>query len=356
MNAERASLEILLKQIMHFAKCYEDKFQAIYISITLLAWSGDMSQAIDMITSTLRNLKEGIPKLITPSLVQEHMTTTKMKLAELSDDELLSYPIMLDPSKMKAMRMLDKLFECLVLAGQTTSLPFVPSKMIQITLANGFSSISPVAYALYSSYLALVEGEFEGGQRYAKIALSLMRSSPSRAYDAATMFYSTNTKIYIEPMQSTCELYREAHCSALKSGDAKWANTCAFYYSNYGFWSSKEMNAAIDTMKETIKLMKCHNNLTLLAVILPCFHVACKMAGVSGVEEQSDIAFGGNSTEEDFTSKELPQQILMKSFFGFYEALIFRDFDQAKQFAEAFYATESESTVTMAAPLFMRTL
>jgi len=66
-------------------------------------------------------------------------------------------------------------------------------------LAHGLSPFSSVAFALYSNYLAMVEGDFEAGRRYATISLSLMRISPSSAHNAATILYSAHTKVYIEP-------------------------------------------------------------------------------------------------------------------------------------------------------------
>mmetsp|Transcript_36593 Transcript_36593/g.74700 ORF Transcript_36593/g.74700 Transcript_36593/m.74700 type:complete len:222 (-) Transcript_36593:1011-1676(-) len=110
MNAEHKNLNFLLDQIMHNANCANDKFRAIMISITFKMWSGQIAEAIKMTTSTLNDLGEGIPNLITPSIVEENLKATKEKLARISDDTLLTYPIMVDPLKIEAMCLFEKLF------------------------------------------------------------------------------------------------------------------------------------------------------------------------------------------------------------------------------------------------------
>ena len=67
LNAEHESVQALIDQIMHNAKCFEDKSQAISNTITLLTWSGNVLGAIELVKSTLSSLGEGLPTKITSS-------------------------------------------------------------------------------------------------------------------------------------------------------------------------------------------------------------------------------------------------------------------------------------------------
>jgi predicted ATPase len=134
MNAEYVSLKILTGQIMRKAKCFEDKCQAISISITLLLWSGNVHEATKVIFDMLKNLGEELPCLITPAVIQHHLDKTKSKLSGLADDSFLSYPLMVNPSKKIAMDVLPNLFEAFSVTGEKASLPIIPLKMIQILL------------------------------------------------------------------------------------------------------------------------------------------------------------------------------------------------------------------------------
>ena len=137
----------------------------------------------------------------------------------------------------------------------------------------------------------------------------------------------------------------------MMSGDVMYATRCALLYSISTFWTG-EISASIDFMRETMKQMKCQDNLMGVAAILPVFRVASKMVGLN---VEHDLAVGDeDSKEDDVVTTKTQNQVLANSSFGLYEALIFRNFVAAKLSAEIFYEAESESS--MASPTFMRQL
>ena len=218
MNADHENFKRLAGQVMENAKCFEDKCQAISASITLFGWSGNAPDAIELINSTLANLGEGLPTIITPNDVKHHLDSTKALLASLSDDALLNYPVMGNPSKILAVELLAKNYTFLPFLDDRDAMLTILLKVIQISLMHGMSPMSPIAFAQYGNYLALVRDEFQEGYHYAKLALSLMKKSPSRAHDGNIMFHSNYTKLYVEPMQSVIELYPDAYRASMKSG------------------------------------------------------------------------------------------------------------------------------------------
>jgi predicted ATPase len=357
-NAEYASLKILTGQIMRKAKCFEDKCQAISISITLLLMSGNVPEAIKVIFDMLKNLGEELRRLITPAVIQHHLGETKSKLAGLSDDSLLCYPLMTKPSKKIAMDLLLDLFEAFSVTGEKASLPIIPLKMIQISLKHGMTALSPVGFAQYGNYLALVRGEFEEGYRYVKLALSLMKQMPSRAHDGDIICFSNHTRLLVEPMQSAVENYLEAYKAAMKNGATRNAMQCSFMYDVSSFWSGKKLDAVVESMKATMKQMKYHKNLVMLEIVLPLYRVALRLTGQSDTSPQQNQltdVFGETRKEGDVGGK-LTTLVLTAHFNGFYEALMFRDFEKARDSVEKFFAEQSQSTLTMSNPMFHRLL
>lgn len=234
MNAEHDRVRMLTAEIMRFAKCFQDKYEAISITVTLLMWSGNVPEAVALMNNTLSSLGEALPATITPTVIVDYFDNIKEQLASLSEDTLLSYPAMVNPSKILAVELLVKLFRCLTLTGERAAMPIIPLKMIQISLTHGMSSLSPVGFAQYGNYLAFVRDEFEEGYRYVKFALSLMKKIPSRAHQGTTMLYSNHIKLYVEPMQSAVEFYLEAYKAAMKSGNP-YAVTCSYAHDNICF-------------------------------------------------------------------------------------------------------------------------
>jgi predicted ATPase len=249
-NADYTCLKILTQQIMRFAKCSEDKYQAITISITLLAWSGNIPDAISVIFDTLSSLGEEIPVTMTPSASQHQFDLTKAILDGITDEALLGYPKMEDPSKIMTMQLLVRLSEYLNIVGDNASLSMCAFKMIQISFMHGMSPLSPMGFAQYGNYLALFRGDFEGGYRYVKCALSLMKTMHSRAHDGEIIWYSTHTRLHVEPIQSAVELYFDGHVAALKSGATRYALFALYYHVVFSFWSGKKLDVFMNSMKQ----------------------------------------------------------------------------------------------------------
>jgi predicted ATPase len=217
--------------------------------------------------------------------------------------------------------------------------------------------LSPVGFAQYGNYLALVRGEFEEGYRYVKLALSLMKQMPSRAHDGDIIYDSNHTKLVVEPMQSAVENYLEAFKAAMKNGATRNAMKCSFMYDIESFWSGKKLDAIVEFMKKTMKQMRYHKNVLMLEIILPLFRVALRLTGQTDTSQQSHLTdvFGETRKEGDIAGK-LTTLMLTVSFNGCYEALMFREFDKALDSAEKFFEEQSQSTLTMSAPLFHRSL
>eukprot|EP00985_Skeletonema_marinoi_P007031 scaffold3085_cov127-Skeletonema_marinoi.AAC.2 len=346
MNAEHDGLKMLTNQIMHNAKCLEDKFQAISITVTLLNWSGNVPAAVDLINNTLSSLDEELPSAVTPLVIKQYLDKTKTKLAIISDDILLSYPAMINPSKILAVEFLVKLYGSLTLIGERAAIPIIPLKVIQISLTYGMSPHSPSAFAQYGSYLALIGGEFEEGYRYAKFALSLMKTIPTRAHDGNIMFHSNLTKLYVEPAQSSIECYLDSCKVAMKSGNP-YAVVSSLVHSTLCLWSGKELNVAVVAMKDTMKESKYHKNVVVLALMRPTFRIALRLMGQSDAPHQDNLpnAFGETFKEDNITEK-YAAHLHTIMFAKLSESLIFREFNEARDAADKYFSVDRFASLT----------
>jgi predicted ATPase len=339
----------LTGQIIRYAQCFQDKCQAISITATLLSWSGNVPEAIKVLMNTLKSLGEDFPATITSSFVQGYLKSTRVQLAGLSDASLMSYPLMVDRSKIMAMELLVKLHENLTFSGDTTSLPAIPMKMIQISLKHGMTPLSPIGFAQYGNYLALVREEFEEGYRYVKFALSLMKQIPSCAHDGDVIYYSTHTKLAVEPMQSAVESYLEAYKASMKSGATKYATASCYLYDSFRFWSGKRLDIVVESMKTTLKRMKYHKNILTRSLLLPACRVALRLIGHNNM----DGVLGESCEENDVTGK-ITSVSVVTSIAKLHESLIFREFDKAKNCLEVVFEMQSLSGFNMSAPMFHR--
>jgi hypothetical protein len=287
----------------------------------------------------LSRLGEELPAVVTAPFIQSNLVETKAMLSGLSDETILGYPVMTNRTKALAIELLGKLMVCVVMAATDKALAsIIPLKMVQLSLTYGMSPHSNSGFAHYGNYLAFCRGEYEEGYRYVKMALTLGRRN------STVNFFSTHTKMIIEPMQSTAEFYLEASKAAMKSGTPGVpASLCSYEY--LSFFGGKKLDAAVESLKESIKQVKFHKSLGVVAVLLSMFRLAMRMIDQPGIPENGELtltdASGKTLDEKDIAAKFKPLA-LSNSFNNAYEALLFREFDKAKESTEAFFSIQKD--------------
>lgn len=358
-NAEHDSLKMLTEQIMQSAKCFEDKFQAISVNVTFLNWSGSVPAAVELINSTLSTLGEALPSTNTLAITKQYLDNTKTQLSVRLGDMLLNYPVMTNPSKILAVELLVKLYGSLALCGDSAALPIIPMKVIQMSLVYGMSPRSPPAFAQYASWLATTQYEFEEGYSYAKLSLSLMKQIPTRAHDGSTMFWSSLTRIYVEPMQSSIVGYHDAYKAHMKSGNP-YAVASSYMYNDLCLWSGKELNAVVVAMKDTMKESKYIKNVIVPKLTLPMLQVALRLIGYQShvpAPQQDSVtnAIGESLREDDITvSYAIHSNTTM--FAKLSESLIFRELNEAIDATEKYFLLRRFESTSSTPSLFFRRL
>ena len=343
MNAEHESFKTLSGQVMHNARCFEDKYQVISNTINLLGQSGNGPEAVELIKSTLTNLGEGLPELITSTVIRHHFLETRTQLSHVRDDVLLGYPAMVNPSKVLAAELLTKFYVIATFSGEGAATMIIPLKIIQISLAHGICQHSPVGFAQYGNYLAFVRNEFEEGYRYVKVALSMREKVQCRPLYGPITYYANHTKLHVEPMQSAIELYLDAYKASMKSGHP-YAKEISFCYVTFCFWSGKNLKTVIASLKETMKEAKYHKNLIMLTLLLPMFRMSLRLMGQSCAPQQEEMvnAFGETCKIDDFTGRHMMH--MHSLFFArLSEALIFREIDEAKEATEKYFSIDQST-------------
>jgi hypothetical protein len=82
----------------------------------------------------------------------------------LADDNLLNYRSMTDHKTIMTMKFLAKL-EAVIQQVRPELQPFVTVKMLQLTMSEGFSSVSPVGFAYFSGLISKM-GDLHSGKQY----------------------------------------------------------------------------------------------------------------------------------------------------------------------------------------------
>lgn len=269
---ERDSLSILSEQVLHRAKCVNDKLNIFYITVRLLMHRSNLPAAIECGISTLSALGENFPEDITPDTVLHFVEDTKEMLEGMADEDILNHEIMTDQKQIMTMKFLGKLMEPLFMIRPSDQ-PVVVLKMVQFTLEHGLSPISPLAFVSYGSFLASMGGIREGC-RYARIAKKLLSKVSSRQFAGEVIAYSTQLISHAEPVQSSIEFHLEGYKLAMASGATTYAMLNALLYDSCSYWTGKKLHLVKRQLDQTVSLIKQHKHVLLLVRMISLVTIA----------------------------------------------------------------------------------
>ncbi|KAL7532357.1 hypothetical protein ACHAXR_004580, partial [Thalassiosira sp. AJA248-18] len=258
---EHDSLSQLSEQILHHAKCVEDKLTVFFLISGLLMYRSNLPAAIESLIDVLSNLGEDFPEEVTPDVVIHFVEDTKEMLDGMADEDLINHKLMKDSNKINRMHFLARLSEPMFMIRPSDH-PIVVLKMVQLSLMHGLSPASPLAFVLYGSFLASM-GNIQEGCRYAKIAKALLNKVSSRRFAGEVIAYSTQLMAYAEPVQSAIEFHIEGRKAAMASGATAFAMVNALLYDSCSFWSGKKLYSVKSQLDQTVTLIKQHKHLLL---------------------------------------------------------------------------------------------
>jgi diguanylate cyclase (GGDEF)-like protein len=135
-------------------------------------------------------------------------------------DTLLGAAEMSDPTAIATMQMMLALWTASYYAGQRDLSEIMVLSMTRLSIRQGSSDFSPVAYVGYAYVLTLRGAGMELGYQFGAMALTLARRRASlHARTLTTLMFAALTSHWTRPLRSSDALYDEALGYALESAD-----------------------------------------------------------------------------------------------------------------------------------------
>jgi predicted ATPase len=164
---------------------------------------------------------------------------------------------MTDPNKLNAMQILNLMFLNTYLSRRDL-FPFVVLKMMKLTLTDGLSAMSSVAFAGYGTLLCFA-GRVEQGLRYGKIALDLVDDFDAASYQSRVGAFVWGCIFsHASPREASLDKLREGHRLGLQTGDPEFAMMNAHLHILFmveaGKFPMKEIISRAAELQEITKL------------------------------------------------------------------------------------------------------
>ncbi len=201
-------------------------------------------------------------------------------------------------------------------------------KMIQLTIAQGNSQLSPVAFVYFGNLLAS-QGDITEGCRYVRIAQKLIAKTGSQEMAGEVTALATQTLGYVQPLQSLVDCHKEGHDVAMAAGDIHFALLNKTMQLGVDTWTSNKLPILKQEYANARKSCEEHGHFLVWVAHIIYMEKAISM--LMGTKDDTLVAT--ESRVEKYLEKNSSASRYVYSQ-KMYFCFMVRDYDEMKSLAE----------------------
>jgi predicted ATPase/signal transduction histidine kinase len=150
-------------------------------------------------------------------------------IGERDIEELINLPVAENSDVKAAMSILSELYGPAYFFD--SSLYFLHlAEMVKLSLENGNTDASVLAYGAFGFALVATSGEYEKGYRFAELGVKLARKYEFLTFNARAIFFQALTSFWRKDINTCISLFRQSYLAALETGDIQIAGySCSQY-------------------------------------------------------------------------------------------------------------------------------
>jgi predicted ATPase/class 3 adenylate cyclase len=190
-----------------------DKVKPYEVRILAYKAENRFHEAIETGLEVLAQLGEHFPARPNPLHIVKDLVATKLALSRCSTESLMALPLMQQPEKMAAMRIIADITSS-VYWGRPNLLPLIVFRMVRLSLKYGNHPVSCFAYGSYGVIMCGVLGQMQQGARYGRLALDLLEKLNAKEWKAQiyvspyalTFHWTEHVKHSLRPLQESFQI------------------------------------------------------------------------------------------------------------------------------------------------------
>ncbi|HEY9601428.1 MAG TPA: AAA family ATPase [Allocoleopsis sp.] len=235
-------MEGLASVVLQQATSLLDKVKVYEAKIQSYTTQNKPQEAISTALSVLKLLGIHFPNKPTKLNILLELARTKLSLVGKRIEDLIDLPVMTDPYKLAAMRILAGVVSAAHFATPEL-LPLLVLKQVNLSIKYGNTAASSCAYATYGLILSgEVVGDIETGYQFGQLALLLLDKFNAKELKARTLLIVNYfIKHWKEHLRETLTPLREAYSIGLETGDLEYAAYAACVYSYHSYVLGKDL-------------------------------------------------------------------------------------------------------------------
>ncbi|MGB3510863.1 MAG: AAA family ATPase [Microcoleaceae cyanobacterium] len=220
-----------------------DRIKASEVKIEAYKAQNQRAEAVTFGLEILEQLGIRFPKH--PNFLHIALGVAKTKLALGGQDisDLADLPLMTQPEKLAAMRIIVKLCPAAYFALPKL-LPLMVFKYVGLSLKYGNAPESAVAYGTYAVSLCGIVGDIEAGYQFGQLSLTLLDRLNAKHFACVTMVvFNLLIRHWKEPLRESLNPLLRGYQIGLETGDLEQAGFSIQIYCYYSYCVGKELSA-----------------------------------------------------------------------------------------------------------------
>jgi histidine kinase len=272
-NGNFEQVDKLIQEVLDNARSHEDKLRSLTLSMYSFGCRHQLAKAISIGRSILRSIGFALPSSTTLPTIFYELFKTKRRLHNLSNQDILSLPLMRDSKAQVAIQVITFMIFYSLLS-QPRLFAILVLRRVQLTIQYGLSNIAPLAFGSLSNIMATVLKDIPGGLRMASLALDLQKKCGNFEWlSRLNMSVHGLTLPWSQPLRDQLGPLLYAHRIGLGSGDIESAMLCYSLYLSLAFPASVDLQSLCKNFQTIIKLHHFYKqaaNLMLVSVGMQC--------------------------------------------------------------------------------------
>jgi predicted ATPase len=243
---ETEKMNLLIDAIFQHAKTHLEKIPAYCTRVYALGGTVGCSQAaLELGKEALKGLGEEFPHRLCTFRLMKEITGVKKLLCGKSDEQILRMPTITDEKKLACLQILHLLFMPAMMSEQHV-VPYISLMMLRITMENGLSSFSSLAFSYYGLLCISAHNKYKTAFRYGELALQLLERFQAKEM-APRVYLALYGCIYarVKPLQQTLEPLMMGYSIGMQTGDIAAAALCSNLYT----MNALESGTPLDVIK-----------------------------------------------------------------------------------------------------------
>ncbi|MBD2102482.1 hybrid sensor histidine kinase/response regulator [Leptolyngbya sp. FACHB-261] len=241
LNGKFEEMEQLTEVVLQQAKTLLDRVKVYEIRIKTCEVQRKLLEAVKLGLQVLKILGIQLNEFPTPQDIQAAVEETAANLVGKEVRDLINLPLMTDPNKLAALRLIASLVPAAYQAAPALFI-LMACQQVNLSIQYGNTSLSASGFADYGIVFSGLLQDIEAGYRFGQLALELMNLLNAREVRCQTLFkVSTFIIHWKHHVRETLSLLEDAYLSGLENGDLAHTGYAASFKCQYAYWSGTEL-------------------------------------------------------------------------------------------------------------------